>query len=267
MSPEQLVVAVLATYAPRGAEVWSGGLARLLNDFGSAPGAARTALSRLAQRGVLGRRRDGRFVVYRLSERSERLAAARRSRFEVVTGPAADPGSWTVVCHAAPSEGGRTGPSPLGRRLRDLGFRPAVAGMWVSVHDQAEAAVVAAEDIGLGERVVVWRATPAEGAGLRTLAGEWWDLDGLERRYADVIAMLRDAERQAARLSDRDALVLRVSAREDAYDLAAWDPGAGVTSVGADRHEAVRTLLGSVERALAAGAERHFRATVGAQPR
>ena len=47
--------------------VWAGGLVALLTEFGSTQNAARVALTRMVQRELLARQRDGRLVRYQLT--------------------------------------------------------------------------------------------------------------------------------------------------------------------------------------------------------
>ena len=65
---------MLGTYLqPRSRMAWSGGLVKLLGEFDFSSGAARIALNRLINRGLLERTRMGRLAFYSLTSRSRRL--------------------------------------------------------------------------------------------------------------------------------------------------------------------------------------------------
>jgi phenylacetic acid degradation operon negative regulatory protein len=71
-APQDLVLTLLgAHHVPREhGTVWSGGLVRLLAEFGFSEGAARVALSRLVARDLLAPAKRGRHVHYTLTPRT-----------------------------------------------------------------------------------------------------------------------------------------------------------------------------------------------------
>src|SRR5436305_14719654 len=75
-APQDLVISLLGAHVnPRRRAVWSGGLVRLLDEFGFSNGAARVALNRLVARDLLARNKNGRLVHYTLTPRTVQVLA------------------------------------------------------------------------------------------------------------------------------------------------------------------------------------------------
>src|ERR1041384_8002853 len=131
---------LLGAYVPdrEQALVWAGGLVALLTEFGSTQNAARVALSRMVQRDLLEREREGRLVRYRLTRRTrDALAEGDRRIFRrgERTDATEPPVCWTVLWHAIPDER-RDARRRLAARLRFLGFGPVQDGLWVAPRDR-----------------------------------------------------------------------------------------------------------------------------------
>jgi phenylacetic acid degradation operon negative regulatory protein len=135
-SPQGLTVTLLADYTLR-TRAWlpSAAIVALLAESEVSQAGARSAISRLARRGVLEGRRHGRYSSYRLGD----VAAANLragGRFVVASMTEADrwDGQWTLVAFSLPQE------SDVRRRalrgqLRWLGYAPLYDALWVSPHD------------------------------------------------------------------------------------------------------------------------------------
>src|SRR5262245_53753682 len=97
---QELVVTFLGAYViPRDRRVWSGSLVALLGEFGISIAAARVALVRLVNRGLLEREREGRLVYYRSSPRTRALLEEGDRRIFTL-GRRSDPvETWTVLWH------------------------------------------------------------------------------------------------------------------------------------------------------------------------
>lgn len=132
-SPQGLATTLVADYTlPTRAWLPSAAVTTLLGEFGVTSGAARTAISRLARRGVLESSRDGRHSYYRLT----RDAAAELSAGGAWIARFAEQvrswdGTWTLVAFSLPQEHGAQRRSLRGQ-LRWLGFAPLYDGLWVS---------------------------------------------------------------------------------------------------------------------------------------
>jgi phenylacetic acid degradation operon negative regulatory protein len=202
MQPQELVLTMFGAYARDGAPAWSGGLVRLLGDFGFSTSAARGALNRVVDRGLLERDRNGRFIAYRPTERTRELIAVGDRRMAALSEERAWDGTWTVVWYSIP-EGMRRERHRLSRRLRFLGFGPLEDSTWVAPGDQREELVRYLERLGVSERVgVFWGPHALPPAVVIERA---WDGAELARRYREFA---REFRRPRAR-TDGDAFVAR----------------------------------------------------------
>jgi phenylacetic acid degradation operon negative regulatory protein len=209
---------------PHDRTVWSGGLVTLLGEFGFSLGAARIALIRLANRGLLERIRTGRLAFYTLTPRSRKLLEEGDRRiFTLGKGPkTAD--SWTILWHAIP-EDRRLERGRLARRLRFLGFGTLQDGTWVSPHDRESEVVQVIEELGVAEFSGVLVGRPAASLDFRTFAARVWPMDELSERYRAFVEQFGPFARDdAAELSDRDAFVIRTRAMHAFRNFPADDP-------------------------------------------
>jgi phenylacetic acid degradation operon negative regulatory protein len=212
LQPQELAVTLLGAYVgPRRDLVWSGGLVRLLGDFGFSAPAARVALARLVRRELLAPRKEGRLVFYDLTDRCRHvLDEGDRRIFTFGTTPSAEAEVWTVVWHAIPHdlrlERGR-----LGRRLRFLGFGSVQDGTWISPHDREHEVTALLEELGVDAHAGVLLGRPATSLDFPDLLRWAWDLEGLRERYEGFVAEFspfRNARRRA-RIDDREAFLVR----------------------------------------------------------
>jgi phenylacetic acid degradation operon negative regulatory protein len=185
MSPQGLAETLLADYSLR-TRAWLpvGALVELLTEFGATPGAARTTLSRLAQRGVLERRRQGRHSSYRFTEPAAvALAIGGMVIASIPQQSEAWSGSWTLIAFSLP-EGGDTRRRALRSRLRILGYAPLYDALWVSPHPPNQETTAALAEIGPG-RTTVFRARQIDLDRSSTTRHplEAWDLVGVAREY------------------------------------------------------------------------------------
>jgi phenylacetic acid degradation operon negative regulatory protein len=234
--------------------VWSGGLVRLLEQFGFSAGAARVALNRLVGRELLARSRDGRLVHYALTARTVTvLAEGDRRIFTLGELPRAET-TWTVLWHSIP-EDRRLARTRLVRRLRFLGFGSVQDGTWLAPRDrEAEVATLLAElDVAAHAGVLLGR--PATAIDFASFVARVWDLDELATRYRTFVERFRD-HRIA---DDRQALLLRTRLVHTFREFPFLDPELPEDLVPAPTHraEAVR-LFHDLYPALAPAAQRYF---------
>jgi phenylacetic acid degradation operon negative regulatory protein len=195
---------------PSRESVWSGGLVKLLGEFGFSPGAARVALARVVRRDLLARVKEGRLVHYRLTPRSSELLSEGDRRIFSLGRQTHRADQWTVLWHTIP-EDQRLEHARFTRRLRFLGFGSVQDATWVSPHDrEAEVAAVVAS-LGLGDWVAVLLGRPARSLDFLPFARRAWDVDHLDARYEAFAREFSAYLRQRARsgLSDREAFLLR----------------------------------------------------------
>jgi phenylacetic acid degradation operon negative regulatory protein len=138
-SPQGLAVTLIADYTLH-VRAWlpTAAIVALLGGFGVTAGAARTAISRLARRGVLEGSRQGRHSSYRLTEPAAAdLSFGGTSIAAFAAGPDSWDGSWTAFVFTMPKEE-KTRRSALRAQLRWRGYAPLYDGVWVSPHPMKE---------------------------------------------------------------------------------------------------------------------------------
>ncbi|MBB5866761.1 phenylacetic acid degradation operon negative regulatory protein [Allocatelliglobosispora scoriae] len=185
-SAQGLAATLVADYTlPTRAWLPSAAIVTLLVESGLSSGGARTAISRLARRGVLESSRDGRYSSYRLTEdAANELSAggawiARFGERERVWD-----GHWTLVAFSLPEELSAQRRS-LRAQLRWLGFAPLYDGLWVSpdawnptVEQRLSAAAFGA--------MTVMRAAQVDFAGGTARSPvDAWDIPSIARHYEE----------------------------------------------------------------------------------
>jgi phenylacetic acid degradation operon negative regulatory protein len=259
---QRLLVTLLGDYWEAGrAPIASAGLVRVLGEFGIAPANARAALSRLTQRGVLERTKNGRRTSYRPTSWAYRLLerGARRI-FTESEGPAAWDGTWTLVAFSLPLDDGDLR-RLLRARLRWLTFWPIYDATWITPHDRVEAAREQLSELGISDAMVL-RSTEV---GL--LPDGWarlenaWELPELAAGYHAYLRRYRSLADRArhATVPPSEALVRRTELTDDWRRLVRDDPDLPAEFLPSDfpRAEAREVFLRS-HSALAAPARVGF---------
>lgn len=255
-APQDLVLTLLgAHHLPRECgEVWSGGLVRLLEEFGFSAGASRVALNRLVGRELLAPSRTGRHVHYTLTPRTVAvLAEGDRRIFTLGSAPRGET-TWTVLWHAIP-EDRRLARTRLVRRLRFLGFGSVQDGTWLAPHDrEAEVAALLAE-LEVSEYAGVLLGRPATAVDFATFVARVWDLPDLAARYQRFVSLF--ADQHVA--DDRQALLLRTRLVHTFREFPFVDPELPSDLVPAPIHRArAVALFHDQYPALAPAAQRYF---------
>jgi phenylacetic acid degradation operon negative regulatory protein len=245
---------------PRDRSVWSGGLVRLLNEFGVSAGAARVALTRLAARDMLARTRNGRLAHYTITPRSAAILSEGDGRIFTLGDRDQYNGRWTVLWHTIP-EARRVERTRLTRRLRFLGFGPLQDGTWLAPHDREREVAALLDELGVCEHVGVLLGAPAASLDFRSFVARVWDVDELARRYQAFVDHYGryDAASSRAGLDDQEALGLRTRLIHTFRQFPFLDPELPEDLVPCPPHrpEAVR-LFHDLYAALAPAAQRHF---------
>jgi phenylacetic acid degradation operon negative regulatory protein len=255
-APQDLVLSLLGAHlVPRDrGEVWSGGLVRLLEEFGFSAGAARVALNRLVGRELLARSKDGRLVHYALTPRTIGvLAEGDRRIFTLGELPRTET-TWTVLWHSIP-EDRRLARTRLVRRLRFLGFGSVQDGTWLAPHDREVEVAKLLDELDVAAHAGVLLGRPATAVDFGTFVARVWDLDELAERYR----AFADHFRGHHVADDREALLLRTRLVHTFREFPFLDPELPEDLVPAPRHraEALR-LFHDLYPALAPAAQRYF---------
>ncbi|WP_028920976.1 PaaX family transcriptional regulator [Pseudonocardia acaciae] len=192
----------------RGGEVRLRGLIALMDCFEVPASTVRVLATRLRAEGWLESRRDGRETSYLLTDATWRLLDQGRSRiFDRVDGPW--DGRWHVVLYSVP-ESERGLRERLRKKLSWHGFGPLAPSVWLSPHDRVERLRADLAELP-PIRLDVFRSRSEGRAEDRDVAARAWDLDGLNRDYAALLATYRPRlDRYRAGLPAREALVERM---------------------------------------------------------
>jgi phenylacetic acid degradation operon negative regulatory protein len=255
-APQDLVLTLLGAHQiPRdGGAVWSGGLVRLLGEFGFTEGAARVALNRLVARDLLARSKNGRHVHYVLTPRTRAVLAEGDQRiFTLGERPRCET-TWTVLWHSIP-EDRRLARTRLTSRLRFLGFGSVQDGTWLAPHDREQELAALLKELDVAEHAGVLLGRPATAVDFGTFVARVWDLGDLAERYRAFVEHFRGREVD----SDREALLLRTRLVHTFREFPSVDPELPEDLVPAPayRADALR-LFHFLYPALADSAQRYF---------
>lgn len=263
-SPQDLAVTLLADYTLR-TRAWvpSAAIVALLGESGVSHGGARTAISRLARRGVLEGSRDGRRSSYRLTE----PAAAHLSTggawiaSSTAKGRSWD-GWWTLVAFSMPQEKS-TARRTLRGQLRWLGYAPLYDGLWISPHDltaKARAQLVAGE---LGA-VTVFRARQVDLAAITNRDPlDAWDIAAIAGEYACFMERWQPLLPRTRRgqVGGAEAVQARTEVMDTYRRFPVLDPQLSVALLPANwPRDGARDLFTAVYDGLAEVAQEHVRA-------
>ncbi|WP_127502700.1 PaaX family transcriptional regulator [Actinoplanes solisilvae] len=258
-SPQGLAVTLLADYTLR-SRAWlpSAAIVDLLAEAGVSPAGARTAISRLARRGVLEGRRLGRRSSYRLTTAAAAFLAVGGSTIAAPARTEPWDGQWTLIAFSLPQEQ-RALRRGLRSQLRWLGYAPLYDGLWVCPHDIGEKAKARLAEMTLGT-LTVFRARHVElDAAIRRNPVDAWDIAAIARQYESFIGRWRPA--RAGRITGAEAVRARTEVMDTYRRLPVLDPQlpARLLPPGWLR-EPARDLFTSVYDELAEPAENHVRA-------
>ncbi|RKN48476.1 PaaX family transcriptional regulator C-terminal domain-containing protein [Micromonospora endolithica] len=265
-SSQGVTVTLLADYTVRTRAVLpSAALVALLSEMGVTPAGARTAISRLARRGVLEGSRQGRHSSYRLS----RVAAANLSAggnwiVASTTSATAWDGRWTIVAFSLPQDRS-TQRRALRGQLRWLGYAPLYDGLWISPYELTPLARAQLDQLTDGA-VTVFRGeqVPVAAAGHRAPI-DAWDVAAIDRHYQDFLHRWTPlAPRvRAGQVDGAAAVRARTEVMDTFRRFPILDPRLPLELLPAGwLREPARELFAAVYDGLAAPAEQHVRAVV-----
>lgn len=184
-------------------------LVELLEVFDVGEPTARIVLSRMRKEGWFDTERDGRQVVYVLTDKTWHLLDDGRARIFVRAEQAWD-GQWRMVLHSS-DEQDRPARERLRKSLSWLGFGRLTTASWVSPHDrldQVEQALAEGSPIRLD---LITGRSRGHAEDL-DMVNRCWDLSALGRDYQEFVARLQalPPARGLAALPGREALRLRI---------------------------------------------------------
>jgi phenylacetic acid degradation operon negative regulatory protein len=226
-SPQGLAVTLLADYT-LSTLAWlpSAAIVALLGEAGVSQPGARTAISRLARRGVLEGRRQGRQSSYRLTPAAATfLTVGASSILSPTDGIELWDEHWTLIAFSLPQQE-NTERRGLRTQLRWMGFAPLYDGLWVSPRELTEKARGQLARLALGA-MTVFRARHVD---LSAAAGraplDAWDTAAIAGEYASFIECWSAVppRMHAGQITGAEAVRVRTEVMETYRRLPILDP-------------------------------------------
>ncbi|MGW4996549.1 PaaX family transcriptional regulator [Streptomyces hydrogenans] len=166
--------------------VSSGSVIDVLGRVGVGEQAVRSTLTRMVNRGLLSRQREGRRMYFGLTPHARRILEDGHAR--IWTRGAVDDawdGTWTLLGFSLP-DSWKSRRHDLRSRLAWSGFGPLYSGLWIAPGEVDVTAVV--EELDLSDHVKVFRAQAAEFTDVDRMIRDTWDLESIAARYTSFDA-------------------------------------------------------------------------------
>ncbi|MHC5908044.1 PaaX family transcriptional regulator [Streptomyces sp. S6] len=180
--PQSLMLTFLGDQVlGRGVCVYSGSVIDVFARAGVGEQATRSTLTRMVNRGLLRRQREGRRMYFGLTAHSE--AVLRDGERRVWHTGAVNrrwDGTWTLLGFSLPESWQRQR-HDLRSKLAWHGFGPLFSGLWIAPGEVEVSGLV--EELGLSAHVKVFRAHADTGTDLGAMIEETWELGELAARY------------------------------------------------------------------------------------
>jgi phenylacetic acid degradation operon negative regulatory protein len=193
LAPRRLILTLYGLYA-REEHNWMsvGSVVRLMGDLGVDSAGVRSSISRLKRRGVLESMKSGRTAGYALSESALEVLREGDTRIFDRREVGHSDGFVLVVFSIPESE--REKRHTLRSTLSGLGFGTAAPGVWVAPGHLRDEAGRTLERRGLASYVDLFTAHHEGFSSLRQQVARWWDLEGINARYAEFLGRFSDAQ-------------------------------------------------------------------------
>lgn len=211
---QDLIFTLYGDYlAARGGEVWIGHLITFMDGLDTSAQAVRSTLSRMARKGWLKSRREGRHSFYAVTSKAEALLAEGRQR---IYQPRHDPWDhrWYIFTYTIP-EVQRNLRHRLRQRLIWLGFGRLGPSTWISPRDHRQAVAQIAEKLGITDQVDFFVGEYLGYSQAKDLVARCWNLKQLNLIYRQFMRRYQPLwkdyinETNNGSLSGRDAFVQR----------------------------------------------------------
>ncbi|MET9970234.1 PaaX family transcriptional regulator C-terminal domain-containing protein, partial [Streptomyces sp. NPDC006356] len=161
--------------------VYSGSIIDVLGRVGVGEQAVRSTLTRMVNRGLLRRQREGRKMFFGLTPQAIRVLEDGRVRIWQQGAVNDDwDGSWTLLGFSLPDSWKRQR-HDLRSRLTWSGFGALYSGLWIAPGKVDVAAVVA--ELGLADHVKIFHAQADDATDIAQMIHGAWDLESIAARY------------------------------------------------------------------------------------
>ncbi|MGV9452060.1 PaaX family transcriptional regulator [Streptomyces sp. NPDC003635] len=200
--------------------VYSGSVIDVFARAGVGEQATRSTLTRMVNRHLLRRQREGRRMYFGLTDRS--TAVLRDGERRIWHTGAVNrqwDGTWTLLGFSLPESWQRQR-HDLRSQLTWSGFGPLFNGLWIAPGEVAVSALVA--ELGLSAHVKVFRAQADAGMDIGAMIEETWELSELAARYETFMTRWQPWETDTP--NPDDALPLRLRLQAEWLRLIRRDP-------------------------------------------
>ncbi|MFF4272065.1 PaaX family transcriptional regulator C-terminal domain-containing protein [Streptomyces sp. NPDC001536] len=175
--------------------VYSGSVIDVFARAGIGEQATRSTLTRMVNRGLLRRQREGRRMYFGLTEHSAAvLRDGERRIWQTGAVNRQWDGTWTLLGFSLPESWQRQR-HDLRSKLTWSGFGPLFSGLWIAPGEVDVAELVA--DLGLSAHVKVFRAHADIGMDIGAMIEETWELAELAERYEQFVRRWQPWETRA----------------------------------------------------------------------
>ncbi|CCK26161.1 phenylacetic acid degradation operon negative regulatory protein PaaX [Streptomyces davaonensis JCM 4913] len=190
--------------------VYSGSVIDVLGRAGVGEQATRSTLTRMVNRGLLRRQREGRRMYFGLTDRSTSvLRDGERRIWHTGAVNRQWDGTWTLLGFSLPESWQRQR-HDLRSQLTWSGFGPLFNGLWIAPGEVDVSSLVA--ELGLSAHVKVFRAHADSGTDIGAMIEETWELSELAARYEAFRSRWLPWETDPPDADDALALRLRLQA-------------------------------------------------------
>lgn len=182
LRPQSLVLTFLGDHVlDQDVCVYSGSLIDVFGRVGVGEQATRSTLTRMVNRGLLRRQREGRRTYFGLTDRSEAILRDGQRRIWKTGAVNGEwDGTWTLLGFSLPDSWQRQR-HDLRSQLTWSGFGALFSGLWIAPGEVDVSGIVA--ELGLAAHVKVFRARAETGMDIAEMIHDTWDLDELAARY------------------------------------------------------------------------------------
>ncbi|MFJ9173609.1 PaaX family transcriptional regulator C-terminal domain-containing protein [Streptomyces sp. NPDC102360] len=181
--PQSLLLAFFGNHVLEEGDlyVYSGSIIEVLGRVGVGEQAVRSTLTRMVNRGLLRRRREGRRMHFGLTAQAERVLVDGGTRIWK-QGAVNDEwdGSWTLLAFSLPDSWKRQR-HELRSRLAWSGFGALYSGLWIAP-GQVDVSTEVTE-LGLAEHVKIFHGAAGVATDIGQMVRDTWDLESIAARY------------------------------------------------------------------------------------
>jgi phenylacetic acid degradation operon negative regulatory protein len=181
--PQSLMLAFFGNHVLEEGDlcVYSGSIIEVLGRVGVGEQAVRSTLTRMVNRGLLRRRREGRKMFFGLTPQATRVLEDGRTRIWKQGAVNDDwDGSWTLLGFSLPDSWNRRR-HDLRSRLAWSGFGALYSGLWIAPGKVDVAAVVS--ELDLADHVKIFHALADDSTDIAQMIHGTWDLESIAARY------------------------------------------------------------------------------------